>query len=99
MADDLHRAFAHVGQFLHHFALLEKEIDQSLAKLLKFTPAVANLITRTMSFTKRFQFVYAVTLNYFHDEDGRTPYNRTPRIGLKSSSKRDIETFRAWQRT
>jgi hypothetical protein len=38
MADDLDRACAQVGQFLHHFAALEKEVDEALAKLLKFTP-------------------------------------------------------------
>jgi hypothetical protein len=38
MADDLDRACAQVGRFLHHFALLEKEIDQALGKLLKFAP-------------------------------------------------------------
>jgi hypothetical protein len=62
MADDLDRACAQVGRFLYHFANLEHEIDRAIAKLLELSPGASNVITGSVDFLKRFNFMRTAVL-------------------------------------
>jgi hypothetical protein len=62
MADDLKRACGQVGQFLYHFANFEYQVDLAIAKLLDLSPGASNLITGSVDFLKRFNFMRTAVL-------------------------------------
>jgi hypothetical protein len=71
MAEDLDRAYAQVGRFMYHFANLEDQIDEALAKLLELKSDTANWVHYNMAFSKRFNFVFNVTLDQIADPKER----------------------------
>jgi hypothetical protein len=70
-SNDLDRACAQVGLFMHYFANLEDQIDDALAKLLELKPDTANWVHYNMAFSKRFSFVFNVTLDQITDPTDR----------------------------
>jgi hypothetical protein len=62
MTDDFNRACSQVGQFLHHFANLEYQVDLAISKLLDLSPGASNLVTGSVDFLKRFNFMRTAVL-------------------------------------
>jgi hypothetical protein len=76
VADDLERACAQVGRFLYHFANLENQIDRAFAKLFDLSDNSANMITGSVDFYKRFNFVLTAVLDQTKDKKGQEQAER-----------------------
>jgi hypothetical protein len=95
VADDLDRACAQVGRFLYHFANLENQIDQAFSKLFDLSLNSANMITGSVDFYKRFNFVLTATLNQIKDAKGQ---ERVKKILNKVSKHNDYRQVVAHSR-
>ena len=77
MVDDLERACVQVGRFLYHFAKLENQIDVAFAKLFELDSNYANIITGSVDFFKKFNFVRTATAQQISDKTECARVERT----------------------
>lgn len=67
--DPLERACALVGRFQYHFASVEQKIDQAVIKLLDLDEKAATIVTSSLDFAKKLNFVRTYALQASKDED------------------------------
>ena len=60
--DDLSKACAKVGRFLHDFALIEQEINADIVQILDLKGAAADVIANGLDFFKKANLLKTVAL-------------------------------------
>lgn len=53
------KACQRVGEFLYHFALLEREMDEGIAKLLELPGGVVDIVTANMDFFRKLKVLFS----------------------------------------
>jgi hypothetical protein len=56
--DDLSKACAKVGRFLHEFALVEQEINNGIVQILNLKGGAADVIVRSLSFSRKADLLF-----------------------------------------
>lgn len=55
----LRQAYQRVGEFLYHFALLEREMDEGIGKLLGLQGSVVDIVTANMDFFRKLKVLFS----------------------------------------
>ena len=67
--DELSKACQKVGRFLHDFALVEQEINQRIADILKLKGDAADVVAYTVAFRKKVDMLQIVALETAPSEE------------------------------
>ncbi len=68
--DDLSKACAKVGRFLYEFALVEREIDEGIVKILDLKGGAADVLAGSVDFFRKANLLRTVALETAPDDGG-----------------------------
>jgi len=57
--EKFNEAFRLIGEFLYHFALLEREMDVGIGKVLSLDVKAADVVTASMDFSRKLKVLYS----------------------------------------
>lgn len=91
LAIDRHtRAFALVGAYLGHFALLEQGINDAISEVLELKGARSLIVTRNMSFGEKIKTLRALVNFFVFDPEMAKLFDRLALQARKISEERNI---------